>query len=271
MIKKILIISFWVLMLGGLVVSLGFIATKQKTILCKSLTINIDHSKDDYFVEEEDIRAILSEKGDTIKDQPLSNINIGMLEKIIKNNPFVENAEVYSSIGGEVEIDVKQRNPIVRINGQKDNFYMDENGVFMPLSDKYTARVIVVSGYIFEPYAYGEARLLSRKNDEDTLYFPNIAPYKYSLKDTLFTLAKFINASDFWKAEIEQVYVTQNHEMELVPTVGNHRIVLGDISDMEEKFNKLMIFYQKGLSKTGWNKYSIINLKYKDQVVCTKK
>jgi cell division protein FtsQ len=105
---------------------------------------------------------------------------------------------------------VKQRNPIVRINGQKDNFYMDENGVFMPLSDKYTARVIVVSGYIFEPYAYGEARLLSRKNDEDTLYFPNIAPYKYSLKDTLFTLAKFINASDFWKAEIEQVYVTQN-------------------------------------------------------------
>ena len=67
------------------------------------------------------------------------------------------------------------------------------------------------------------------------------------------------------EAQIEQIAVNKLLEFELVPKVGNHKIVFGGIENLEGKFEKLMIFYKKGLSKTGWNEYSEINLKYKNQ------
>ena len=62
-----------------------------------------------------------------------------------------------------------------------------------------------------------------------------------------------------------------NGDMELVPRVGDHTILIGDDQQIHEKFEKLFLFYMEGLNKAGWNKYKVINLKYKDQVVCTKK
>ena len=71
---------------------------------------------------------------------------------------------------------------------------------------------------------------------------------------------------------MHQINVTNEKELELYLAVGNHKIIFGDANDIEEKFKKLKIFYTEGLNKTdGWNKYSVINVKYKNQVVCTKK
>ncbi|MCC6689974.1 MAG: hypothetical protein IT235_00435, partial [Bacteroidia bacterium] len=95
---------------------------------------------------------------------------------------------------------------------------------------------------------------------------------KSTLVDDLFELAKYITADEFWKAQIEQVYVNADNELELIPRVGNQRIILGDITEMDQKFKKLLIFYRQGLNPTGWwNKYSVINLKFKNQIVCTRK
>jgi cell division protein FtsQ len=85
-------------------------------------------------------------------------------------------------------------------------------------------------------------------------------------------MAKYINADDFWRSQIHQIYVNDNDDMEIVPLVGDQRIIFGDTTSMEEKFKKLLTFYQEGLNTTGWwNKYSTINLKFKNQIVCTKK
>ena len=270
--RKYLIIALYVVLFAGLVVCLGFVNRKQTAVLCKSLTINIDHSNDDYFVEEEDIHAMLHRKGDTIIGQRLNEINTGMLEKILRRNPHVEKAEVFSSIDGEVKIDVTQRSPILRIIGAvHDGYYIDKNGVFMPICDKYAARVPIANGYIYEPYTYGSAKLIEKRTREDSIAVDETQPYRYTLKDSLYTLAKYVNDDEFWQALIQQIYVTPQHEFELIPNIGNHRIILGNLDDMEGKFSKLLLFYRKGLSKTGWDKYSIINLKYKNQVVCTKK
>ena len=89
--------------------------------------------------------------------------------------------------------------------------------------------------------------------------------------DDIYQISKFIDQSEFWKAQIEQVYVDKDLEFVIIPKVGNHKIVFGGIENLAGKFEKLMIFYKQGLSKTGWNEYSEINLKYKNQVVCTKR
>jgi len=87
----------------------------------------------------------------------------------------------------------------------------------------------------------------------------------------LFKLSSFITQDQFLKAQIEQIYVTKTGEFELIPKVGRHLIIFGGIEDMENKFDKLLVFYHQGMNKTGWDKYKTINLKFENQVVCSKK
>jgi len=90
------------------------------------------------------------------------------------------------------------------------------------------------------------------------------------LKD-LYTLSTYIYNDVFLKAQIEQIYLNQDNEFELVPKVGRHLVLFGDLAEMETKFDKLKIFYDKGMKRAGWDTYKTINLKFKDQVICEKK
>ncbi|MCC7233328.1 MAG: cell division protein FtsQ, partial [Bacteroidia bacterium] len=89
--------------------------------------------------------------------------------------------------------------------------------------------------------------------------------------ERVFRVADFLQNHPFWEAQIEQIYVNEKGELELIPRVGSHSVLIGEGKDLEKKFENLFLFYKEGLNKTGWNQYSIINLKYENQVVCTKK
>jgi cell division protein FtsQ len=156
-------------------------------------------------------------------------------------------------MNGALEINIVQRRPILRIiKSDGSSFYIDENGAKMPVSQAYTAHVPIVTGNLFEAY---KAR--------DTM--------QSKVGVALHKIATYVDKEAFWKAQIEQIFVTAESEFVMVPKVGNHIVIFGTAENMEEKFDKLMLFYQEGLKRVGWDKYSSINLKYKDQVVCTKK
>ena len=90
--------------------------------------------------------------------------------------------------------------------------------------------------------------------------------------DDIYNISAFITKDSVLASLIHQINITAEKEIELYPSIGNHKIIFGEATDFEEKFNKLKLFYTEGLNKTdGWNKYSTINIKYKNQVVCTKK
>ena len=264
--KKILIISAWSFIGIGLIVCLGFVERKEAIQPCKSLDITIQEDEDNFFVQPEDIRKLIHERGDAVVNQPLSTLNVPGLERALNSHASIAKAEVYVTIDGEVKVDIKQRKPLIRIIDKSDeSYYIDSEGRLMPLSDKYTAKVLVANGNFREPYnthyMYTMKELAADSNLRDS-----------TLLDDLFELARYVSADEFWKAQVEQVFVNSDKEIELVPRVGEHRIILGDISDMDEKFRKLLIFYKQGLNPTGWwNNYSVINLKFKNQVVCTKK
>jgi cell division protein FtsQ len=86
----------------------------------------------------------------------------------------------------------------------------------------------------------------------------------------VYKLAEFITNDKFWNSQIEQIYVNNNYEFELIPRVGSHIIELGRAEDLNEKFENLKILYLRGFNNLGWNQYEKISLKYKNQVVCTK-
>lgn len=255
-------ISLQLMSVIGMIGLLAFANYSIDQTICENIEIQIDRSNDNYFIEEEDIFDMVYFEMDTIVGRLISEINTNRLEHKLNNHSAIQKTEVYKTIDGNLMIEVQQRTPIVRIYNQNgESFYLDSTGKVMPPSASYTSRVLIASGEIHENisdimgYNFSEIEdSLSRKTNLDDLY----------------KLSKFIRKEPFWSAQIEQLYVNKDYEIELIPRVGNHRIVLGDAAFIQEKFDKLKIFYFKGLSKTGWNEFSVVNLKYANQVVCTK-
>lgn len=259
--NKALQISIWIAALVAIVITLGFVNISREQTTFSQPIINIDYETENRFINENDILSQILNKKDT-GTLLLNHFSVTDLEEKLGNNYFIKNVQVYKTIDGKLIINVKQRRPIVRVFSKNESYYIDEEGNLMPLSSNYTARLLVVSGSLNEPF--GKRYQFNYSKLNDTLV-------DKTLLDDLYKMANYIDKSEFWKAQIEQIHVNKVYDFELIPKVGNHKIVFGGIDNLEGKFEKLMIFYKKGLSKTGWNEYSEINLKYKNQVVCTKR
>jgi cell division protein FtsQ len=132
------------------------------------------------------------------------------------------------------------------------DFYIDKNGLKIPTSENFTARVLVANGLIPENFS------------------GNVDTIKTRLGKELFQTALFIKNDTLWNDQIEQIYVTEAGIMELVPRVGNHRIILGNADSLEVKFRNLLAFYKKAIPQVGWDTYKSINIQYFNQVVCEK-
>lgn len=258
-------IAIWSFFIAGLGLFLGFSESQLNRIICAEIVVEITDTTGYYFVEPNDILNLLTEKGYKLKGTQLDKIPLNKIENEIRNHPSVKGAEVYNTLDGILHIDVKQRNPILRIiNYNNESYYIDNEGALFPLSDKYTARVIVANGNLNEPY-----NLRYKRNASDSLEMDELGR-KFFIDD-LFRLARFIQADNFYKSLVEQVYVNENSEIEMVPKIGKFIILLGSTDNLEEKFKNLKTFMQIALPREGWDKYSQINIKYKDQIVCTKK
>jgi len=86
----------------------------------------------------------------------------------------------------------------------------------------------------------------------------------------LYKTAEFIKKDSLWDAQIEQIFVNEQKDIELIPRVGNQRIILGNADSLEVKMSNLMAFYKQAMPKVGWERYTTINIKYTNQVVCVK-
>ncbi|MBI4945590.1 MAG: hypothetical protein HY840_04215 [Bacteroidetes bacterium] len=264
--KKIVRISFWVLLVAGVTALFAFVQKQESKTLCSKLNISIlrDPMHENFFVEEDEIRELIAKQFGQVENTPLKNIDVNRLERLMYVNSWVARADVYMSIDGVVDIEIEQREPVLRIiNSWGQSYYIDSQGRLMPWSPQFTPRTIIASGNIIENYDGHSHAAVNQTINNDTLKTRNL------LHD-LYAMASFILADEFWSAHVEQVYVNKNDEIELVPKVGNHKIIFGVADEMAEKFWKLKTFYKEGLNYTGWANYDTLNLKFNNQVVCTK-
>ncbi|WP_428328780.1 cell division protein FtsQ/DivIB [Mucilaginibacter sp.] len=246
--KPLLISLAWVLSLGGLVVLMSFIEVKKAEVLCKDVKIYIPGNQ--YFIDRQEVDNILQVNSRALIGRKMEDININDLEKKLKANPFIEFAKVYSDMDGIINVEISQRQPVLRIMNRFDqDFYVDQHGLKIPLSANFTARVLVANGFIDELFS----------NRVDTLHT--------AMAVQVFKTADFIRKDSLWDAQIAQIYVNKDHEIELIPRVGNNRILIGDADSLESKFHNLLVFYKKALPQVGWDAYKVINVKYANQVI----
>ena len=254
----------WITILLYLAILLPLIGAKKHEIKCHSIVVRILDETNNFFIEETDVLSMLNDKGETIIGKEIGDINVNKLEEFLLLHPSVKNANVHRTLQGDVEIKIIQRNPILRIiNKNRESFYVDEEGKIMPLSTKYSAHVLIASGNIGLNYTKLIAAQKAKIGDKSV-------DNSNALLLDLYQLAAYIYHDEFWKAQIEQIYVSDG-DFELIPRVGTHIIKLGSAENYRNKFRNLKILYMQGLPKAGWNKYKIINLKYNNQVICTKR
>ena len=253
-IRKILFVAIWVVIGGGMLTLLIAAMGKQKKNTCKDYSITIKGGEgDDLFLGKSDIVRLL--KGATkggIKGQQKSSFNLLKMESLLEGNVWVKDAQLYFDNKDVLHVTVKERVPIARIFtiGGK-SFYIDEEEQAMQLSDKRSAKVPVFTGFPDK----------KMRKEKDSLLL-------HEVKIT----AEFINNDSFWTSQVAQIDMAPSEadgswEFDMVPVVGNHIVNLGSGENIEKKFNRLFIFYKQVLSRTGFDKYKAIDVRFAGQVV----
>lgn len=230
---------------------MSFIEIKKSEIVCRDVKIYIPGNQ--YFIDKEEVENILHISSYTLVGRKMNNINLHDLEGKLKANPFIELVKVYADMDGVIMIEIAQRQPILRVMNQfNQDYYIDKNGLKIPLSDNFTARVLAANGFIDEFFG----------GKIDTLHT--------MLAKDLFKTVSYIRKDSLWDAQIAQIYVNKEHEIELIPRVGNQRILLGNADSLDLKFHNLLAFYKQALPQVGWDAYKLINIKYANQIIGVK-
>ncbi len=262
-IRIVLLLFFFALLAGTAIVMLRYSARQQQKMLCTEAEIDIDRKNFEVYLQNRDIEKWLGDHGIIIKGKKSREVSASNIEQVLLQNPYVGQAQVFMTMDGTCHLKVEQRNPVLKVvasNGQM--FQIDRNGIEMPVNTDYAVRLRVASGYIPVVPKYG----LDVTRIADTL--------RASVLKRLFEINDFLSENPFWDAMFEQIFVTYTGEYELVPKVGGQLVKLGkieDIADLENKMKRLDLFYRKGVNTGGWEKYSVLNLKYRNQLVATKR
>ena len=207
--------------------------------LSKSVIIFVGYNAP--FVNQETVNKLLIENNRDVKSIGKDKLDLNKLEKALNAQEMIEKSEVFVSVDGVLKAIVKQKTPVARVFDGDNSFYIDYKGNTMPLSTNFTARVPLVSGEI------------NKKNGGD-----------------LAELFRIIHDDEFLKKNIIAVQVMPNGSLKMLNRNFNYQIDFGGTVRMKAKFNNYKAFFQKAVLDSSLYKYKIIDLRFSQQVVCTK-
>ena len=229
---------------------IGFSERKQGMVAVKDIIIKVENANENQFLDEQDIIDLMQLDQENLKGATLDRLNMKEIEKRIKTNRFVEDAELYSDLKGNLIVKATLRRPVARIvrNDGPDG-YIAEDGTVMPVSDKFTTRVVLLSGAF--------SRLLLQAENLN----------KSIEGKQLMEMLTIIREDEFWRAQIAQLDIDNSVRVNMFPQVGGQLIEFGKPENLELKFKKLRIFYKEILPQKGWNAYERVNLEYEGQII----
>lgn len=251
MIRLILRIVGLTLLIGYLLIA-GIVYGFWRTEPCyRGIKVVIDYPSDEaHFVTEESILQLIKAKpGFRCKGQRYTDVNTLELSQYIEQkNQLVRHAACFHTPDSLLRIDIEQRCPVMRVKSltgvqaqdQKvlNDFFIDRDGALMPAIFGNAVQLPLATGYV-----------------------------KAEHIEPLRNFARFLTKDDFWGDEVTQIYIRQDGDVELIPRVGDHTILLGTLDNVEQKLDHVLTFYEKVLPRRGWNTYRTINVKFNGQVL----
>lgn len=241
MLNKLLCIS--TLLLFALFVMAAKLYRPDVEPICQTVNITIVGDADKQLITEREVAALLHGAKLNPDGKRSTTINTEKIEQQIQKSNYIARAECYRTAHGNIQISVHQRQPFFRVFSNDGNFYVGKDRTIIPISPHYAVHMPLVSGNVGKEFAC----------------------------DRLYNFIDYLSNSSFWDAMIDQIHIDGSGDVILIPKVGDQEIILGRLVNYERKMENLMAFYREGIGKVGWGKYATINLKFENQVVCTKR
>ncbi|HVE61316.1 MAG TPA: hypothetical protein VNA26_05835 [Chitinophagaceae bacterium] len=250
-IQNILLVTAWLSVGSIMVVLLAAANRKEKKQLCKQVIVKIKGAGDKPYIKRNDILQQLQSSKNFLINKQLTKINLAQLERKLEKAAWIKDADLYFDSKNVLHVIVAERKPIARVfSSSGASFYIDMEGRKMPLLEEISLRLPIITNF-------PAAKKLNRR---DSL-----------LLKELTSIIRYISAHSFWSSQIAQVDITSMRNFELIPLVGNHIIRIGNAEYLEEKLARLMIYYKQVAAKAGFDKYKVLDVQYRGQVLGIKK
>ena len=237
---KILFSVLITLLVGGLVVVLTFVVPKNGDRKCENIHLIVSDYEQFKFISDKDVSFQLQNSGVYPVGKQHSDIDLTEMEQSLMKLNMVKSVKCYFANNGDVNVSVTQRVPVFRVKEDGRDYYIDNERKRMPTSIKFSAYVPIVTGNVNFEFAASE----------------------------LYDFVVYLQSESRWRSAFTQIYVYPDNKLELVPRVGDFVIKMGSLDRYEAKLEKLDKFLEVLPKYHSWDKYSVINLEFKDQVVC---
>lgn len=255
MVKKILSILAWIV--TGVALAALFFAARNYYLKqpLTSVRVNIDRAADSGFVKKGEVHSCI---GQLCASTPIGKVNMVEIDDQLRINPWVEHASSFIDLDGTLNISLKEYEPMLRVFGKNgQSAYLTSGGIVLPTSDGYTPHVLIASGN-FSLDSVNAHRLCDTVEADRNLI-------------NAMKVCNAIKGNEFMRSCIGQIYCNGRNEFEVVARNIDARIIVGDTCNLDDKLLRLEIFIKQKINSHEIRKLKTINLKYKNQIVCTKK
>ncbi len=236
---RIVLLSIGLTVLTGYMLWAVFFAPDlKKEQVCSNVSVVIEDSLSRRFLTAAEVRQVIRKAGLDPVGLTTQEVDVQKIETCVDSIGVVRKSECYFLQNGELRIRVEQRLPKLRVINE-ENYYVDSDRRIMPATSQTACHVPVVTGRVSKRMATEE----------------------------IFDFVDWLEDNDFWNAQVEQINVRVNHDVELVPRVGGHIILLGQLDNYPAKLRKLKVLYTDGFTKIGWCDYRELDLRYQNQVI----
>lgn len=240
--KKVMNLLLWLVLLAYFPIVMSFVSAEKAEAECVNVVASIENISDDVMITRKVLESKVKHAWPALAGTKLNELNLYDMEREIEKSAVVKNCQMYTTPSGTLHVSVLQREPIMHVFNSSGSYYMDSDKCKITSQSDVRANTVVVNG-----------------NVDDK-----------SIND-LIKICLYLKENNFWRSQIEQIYVTAKHEFILIPRVGDHTIEFGEGDRIEEKFDNLLTLYKKGWQPKEWNLYSRVSVKYRGQIICTKR
>ncbi|RZN82488.1 MAG: hypothetical protein EVB11_08355 [Winogradskyella sp.] len=196
---------------------------------------------DNLFLTQDNVSKLLIQNPSGLNNENKDIIDLNELESALNSNPMVKNAEVFMSVNGELSAEIEQKRPIARVHTNA-SYYVDDEGSYMPLSANYSARVPLVTGTVYK-----------------------------TMLDKIYKIARVVDEDEFLKQHVIEICQDANQNISLRLRKYDFSIKIGSLNKLQKKISNFKAFYKKAINDKTINTYSSVNLRFDNQVICTKK
>ena len=225
-----------------LVAGVWWARSRETDELCRRVTVQIVNQDSTMFVTEQGVKAELAQNGFKLVGKPMWQISAARIEQTLSSSQYLENVECVKAKNGEIIIRASQLVPVMRVfETDGSSYYVNADGKRMNATSFYHSDVPVVQGKF-------------------TKKFP---------ATRLLPLVKYVENDSLLRSLVTMYTMRDSNNIFIVPSIYGHIVNMGSVANIDNKFEKLKLFYREVLPAKGWETYDTISVKWDHQVVAT--